>query len=233
MIISGHEEEFHQLGDALAVLEDVETRREYDKLLAGRRRDERARRREAKKMDQMEERRRRMKETLERMERLHCDGKGRWEESEQEVVEKLRREGAVLLEKEQEEVLTKFENLLISKKEKVEPILKVRWSKEKKSYTEEDLREVFFKYGDIANIVMDRRKPTALVEYCDIETARMAFNIEKGFEGNPLTIKALFDKTSSKHVFPRYVFDGASVEPAEYLDQMEAIIVAKLAKQKG
>ena len=39
MIISGHEEEFHQLGDALAVLEDVETRREYDKLLAGRRRD--------------------------------------------------------------------------------------------------------------------------------------------------------------------------------------------------
>ena len=232
MIIPGHEEEFHQLGDVLAVLEDVETRREYDKLLAGRRRDERARRREAKKMEEMEERRRRMKETLERMERLHCEGKGRLE-SEREVVEKLRREGAVLLEKEQEEVLTKLENLLISKKEKVEPILKVRWSKEKKSYTEEDLREVFFKYGDIANIVMDRRKPTALVEYCNIETARMAFNIEKGFEESPLTIKALFDKTSSKHVFPRYVFDGASVEPAEYLDQMEAIIVAKLAKQKG
>ena len=114
MIISGHEEEFHQLGDALAVLEDVETRREYDKLLAGRRRDERARRREAKKMEEMEERRRRMKETLERMERLHCDGKGR-EESEREVVEKLRREGAVLLEREQEEVLTKF-NLTFKKK---------------------------------------------------------------------------------------------------------------------
>ena len=73
------------MGDALAVLEDVETRREYDKLLAGRRRDKRTRRREAKKMEEMEEmeeRRRRMKETLERMERLHCDGKGRREESE-------------------------------------------------------------------------------------------------------------------------------------------------------
>ena len=64
-------------------------------------------------MEEMEERRRRMKETLERMERLHCDGKGR-EESEREVVEKLRREGAVLLEKEQEEVLAKFKKIHVA-----------------------------------------------------------------------------------------------------------------------
>ena len=70
-ILPGHEEAFHRLGDALAVLEDAETRREYDLLLANRRRVERARIREGRKMEEMEERRREMKETLERMERLH------------------------------------------------------------------------------------------------------------------------------------------------------------------
>ena len=229
MVTSGHEEAFHRLGDALAVLEEAETRREYDLLLANRRRADRARNREAKKMEEMEERRRRMKETLEKMERLHCGGKSN-KHSESEVVERLRREGAQLLEQEQEDVLTKLENLFISTKEKVDPILKVKWSKEKKPYTSADLREVFFKYGTLTNIVMDKRKPTALVEFKDIESARMAFNIEKGMGENPLTIKALFDKTNSKEVFPKYIFEGASANPVEYLDQMEAIIVAKLAK---
>ena len=228
-ISSGHEEAFHRLGDALAVLEDAETRREYDLLLAKRRRAERARNREARKMEEMEERRRQMKETLEKMEKMHFGGKSN-KQSESAVVERLRREGAQLLEQEQEDVLTKLENLFISTKEKVDPILKVKWSKEKKAYTSADLTEVFFKYGALANIVMDKRKPAALVEFKDIESARMAFNIEKGLEENPLTIKALFDKTDSKEVFPKYMFEGASANPVEYLDQMEAIIVSKLAK---
>ena len=135
--------------------------------------------------------------------------------------ERLRREGTQLLEQEQEDVLTKLENLFISTKEKVEPILKVKWSKEKKAYSSADLREVFFKYGALANIVMDKRKPTALVEFKDIESARMAFNIEKGLEENPLTLKALFDKTSSKEVFPKYLFEGVSADPVQYLDQMD------------
>ena len=124
------------MGDALAVLENVETRKEYDLLLANRRRTERARNREAKKMEEMEERRRQMKETLDRMERMHFGGKGeKQSESESEVVERLRREGAQLLEQEQEDVLIKFENLLISTKEKVDPILKVKWLKEKILWT--------------------------------------------------------------------------------------------------
>ena len=214
----------------MAVLEDAETRREYNLLLAKRRRTEKARIRERRKMEEMEERRREMKETLERMERLHCGGKSN-RDSESEVVERLRREGAQLLEQEQEDVLTKLENLFISTKEKVDPILKVKWSKEKKAYTSSDLREVFFKYGTLTNIVVDKKKPTALVEFKDIESARMAFNIEKGMEENPLTLKALFDKTNSKEVFPRYQFEGASADPVKYLDQMEAIIVAKLANK--
>ena len=212
------------------MLEDAETRREYNLLLAKRRRTEKARIRERRKMEEMEERRREMKETLERMERLHCGGKSN-RDSESEVVERLRREGAQLLEQEQEDVLTKLENLFISTKEKVDPILKVKWSKEKKAYTSSDLREVFFKYGTLTNIVVDKKKPTALVEFKDIESARMAFNIEKGMEENPLTLKALFDKTNSKEVFPRYQFEGASADPVKYLDQMEAIIVAKLANK--
>ena len=213
----------------MVVLEDAETRREYDLLLGNRRRAERARNREARKTEEMEERRRQMKETLEKMERMHCGGEGN-RDSEREVVEELRREGEQLLEKEQEDVLTKLENLFISTKENVDPILKVKWSKEKKGYTSADLREVFFKYGSLTNIVLDKRKPTALVEFKDIESARMAFNIEKGLEENPLTLKALFDKTDSKEVFPKYQFEGASADPVKYLDQMEAIIVAKLAK---
>ena len=69
-----------------------------------------------------------------------------------------------------------------------------------------------------------------MVEFQNIESARMAFNNEKGLEENPLTVKALFDKTDSKEVFPKYIFEGASANPVEYLDQMEAIIVAKLEK---
>ena len=78
-----------------------------------------------------------MKETLEKMERMHCGGKSN-KQSENEVVERLRREGTELLEQEQEDVLTKLENLFISTKEKVEPILKVKWLKEQKAYLKEN-----------------------------------------------------------------------------------------------
>ena len=96
----------------------------------------------------------------------------------------------------------KFEKLFISKTKK-DPILKIKWSKEKiPLYTRENIQNIFDKYGIISNIVV--RKCSGLVEFENIDSARIALNVEKGFSENPLVIKPLFADTESKHIFPKY-----------------------------
>ena len=81
--------------------------------------------------------------------------------------------------------------------------MKIKWSKEKKaSYTEENIRSIFNKYGNIANVVL--KKCSGLVEFETIAAAKIALNIETGFVENPLTIKPLFPDTESTHIFTKY-----------------------------
>jgi hypothetical protein len=58
----------------------------------------------------------------------------------------------------------------------------------------EALERIFTKYGPVTGVVVNERKGgSALVEFADTASARMAANIETGFMDNPFKVKPLFE----------------------------------------
>ena len=121
----------------------------------------------------------------------------------------MRKEGRKQLEEEQERV-----RLLLAKENAEIEIggnnqtlertegptkLKIRWRarSSENSYTAENLKTIFSKYGDVNVVVVSASssaiKGSALIEMADQLSAEMAAKIEQGFAGNPLTIKLLQD----------------------------------------
>lgn len=148
---------------------------------------------------QMDGMRRVMKENLERREMEVAEGRSR----EEEAIGRLRTEGGRLVEEEQEEVLRRLEGLVISRKEEVEePLVKVKWARGVEGYTEAELRQVLLKYGEVATVVVGGRR-AALVEFRQAGAARMAATLERGFQGRPLTLRALFRHPGPGLLFPR------------------------------
>jgi len=168
---------------------------------------------------------RKFKEELERKESLN-ESKHESEEQRKILIEKLREEGRRLLEQDQEDMLRKFENLIISKT-KENPILKIRWSKDRKAlYTKESLESIFNKYGNIANVVI--KKCSGLIEFESLEAAKIALNVETGFLENPLTIKPLFKDTNSKNIFTKYPCMTTKTSLDVSIKEMENFVFSKL-----
>jgi hypothetical protein len=58
----------------------------------------------------------------------------------------------------------------------------------------EALERIFTKYGPVTGVVVnDKKGGSALVEFADTASARMAANIETGFIDNPFKVKPLFE----------------------------------------
>ena len=210
---------FHQLSDAIEVLTVKEYKKDYDKIWE-------AKQLKKEKDEKLDKDRKKFKEKLEQKEALHDDKELDEEDRRQQVIYKLREEGRQLLEQDQEDVLRKFESLFISKT-KEDPILKIKWSKEKRtSYTEENIRSIFNKYGNIANVVV--KKCSGLVEFETLAAAKIALNIETGFAENPLTIKPLFKDTESKHIFTKYPCMKSETSLNDSIKEMEEFVFAKL-----
>ncbi len=58
----------------------------------------------------------------------------------------------------------------------------------------EALERIFTKYGPVTGVVVNEKKGgSALVEFADTASARMAANIETGFMDNPFKVKPLFE----------------------------------------
>lgn len=56
------------------------------------------------------------------------------------------------------------------------------------------MEKIFTKYGTVTGVVVNEKKGgSALVEFEDLASARMAANIETGFMDNPFKVKPLFE----------------------------------------
>ena len=212
---------FHQLSDALEVLTVENYKSEYDKIWD-------AKKVKKERDDNLDRQRRQFKKNLEEREACNCSEAHDEEERRQETIDKLREEARILLEKEQEDVLKKLENLFISRP-KGDPILKIKWSKGNEPlYTKESIGTIFDKYGKVENIVLKGR--SALIEFENIAAAKMAYNTERGFSGNPLIIKPLFEDTESKYIFTKYPCMKSKSSVNDSISEMEELVFSKLLK---
>ena len=89
-----------------------------------------------------------------------------------------------------------------------------------------NIQNLFDKYGIISNIVV--KKCSALVEFENIDAARIALNVEKGFPGNPLVIKPLFEDTESKHIFTKYPCMKSKSSVNDSILEMEEFVFSKM-----
>jgi len=186
---------FHELSDALEVLIDETTRRAYDNVLKARKAAELRSR-------QLDGKRRKLKDELEEREKAakfeeFFDKKTEEEKLAREI-ERLRKEGSRQLEQEQEKLRQELAREAAAPKEtpnlsQNKARLKVKWSKSKESpYDRESLEKIFTKYGTVTGVVINENKGgSALIEFENINDAKMAANIETGFFDCKLKVKLL------------------------------------------
>ena len=74
--------------------------------------------------------------------------------------------------------------------------VKVRWDRKAGlQYSGEQLQRIFSKYGNITGVVLsDKKGGSALVEFEDLNAAKMAVTIETGFSENKLRVKPLWEE---------------------------------------
>ncbi|XP_023024993.2 dnaJ homolog subfamily C member 17 [Leptinotarsa decemlineata] len=181
---------FHELSKVLEVLSDVAARAAYDKVLKGKKEA-------ALRHKQLDSKRRKLKEELESRERQGLDKKNA-DQLLKEEIERLRKEGSRLVEEEIEYVKCQ-----LRKEQSVEPEqwesskfrIKIKWEASKYDaenggYNQDMLNRFLSKYGDIQVLVMSpKKKGSALVEFKEEKSARMALDLETGLSSNPLKLE--------------------------------------------
>jgi len=196
-------EKFHKLSDALEVLTDDATRKAYDNLLKARKAAE-------LRMQKLDGKRRKLKEQLEEREKEHVEelvSRLNEEEMLAKEIERLRKQGSKQLEEEQEFVRSQLEKDLQGGNassglpaggDTQAARIKVKWDKNScLQYSEDSLRTILLKYGNVTAMVVKVKKCSAIVEFEEMTAAKMAVNIETGFPENKLKIKPLWEEYSS------------------------------------
>ncbi|CAB4066231.1 TFIP11 [Lepeophtheirus salmonis] len=150
-------ETFHRLSEALKILTDTEARKAYDNVY-------KAKQAALVRHKKLDAKRQKLKEDLERREkeaeeRVLVQKRQSDEEKLATEIERLREEGSKELQEEQELMKSQLFNLSDS-----EPYnsttpsstdkIKLKWKKEDERYNKESLEKIFFKYGDIQNIII-------------------------------------------------------------------------------
>lgn len=193
---------FQELSKALEVLTDSSAKAAYDNVL-------RAKKAAEKRHRQLDDKRKKLKEDLEAREqradqRKSDDIKKKAQQNLAAEIERLRKEGSRLLEKEQElltqkvhsgEAVEEDERVTIS----VSPKIKVRWNSKKDdsagTYTEDVLHVLFSRYGPIAAVVFSsRKKGSAIIEFETVTAMLAKAEEEVGNVANPLTVTWLSGK---------------------------------------
>lgn len=181
---------FHQLSKILEILIDDSARAAYDKVLKGKKEA-------AIRHQELDSKRRKLKEDLEERERRATTGKGKETDYQQilmKEIERLRKEGSLLVNQEVENVLNELKN-----KANYSQCgccrIKIKWQVKKNDennggYNKDLLFRFLSKYGDIEGIVMSpKKKGSALVEFKDTKAGQMAIDYEVGLPQNPLTFE--------------------------------------------
>ena len=193
---------FHQLSQALSVLTNEDERNAFDNLLN-------AKKANKIRNDQLDAKRKKMKDDLEVREKAAQTQKDvdsiLTERKLAAEIERLQKEGKRQLEEENEKIRKKMEEIklenLIKQTQSLSMDnnssikLKVRWKELSKFsnnsiYNEDSLGMIFCKYGDVGEIIVlpNKKKPgsfSGLIEMKSIQSAKMAVNIETGFQENP------------------------------------------------
>jgi len=196
---------FHQLSEALAVLSDESARKAYDNVLKAKKAAEIRNR-------QLDEKRKKLKDSLEAREaaarKEQEDEYFRRQNSEealQKELERLQKEGQKQLEEEQERMrlLVQQERLSGGGGKQQTDLgglggptkVKVKWKKagggSSSNYSGDELKRIFSKYGEVANVVVMDAKRVGLVEMQTKIAAVQASRIETGYADNPLKVKLL------------------------------------------
>ncbi|XP_055380397.1 dnaJ homolog subfamily C member 17 [Condylostylus longicornis] len=188
---------FQELSKILEILTDKSAKSAYDKILNAKK--------AAKIRNQkLDSKRQKLKADLEERERncslnpykAHGYSTPKTdEEILQAEIERLRKEGSLLLQEEQELMKKqlsaekiKLENQYNSSQHKI----KIKWkvnADPKLNYTEEVLKNYFKKYGDIVAIVVSSKNSSALIEFKTQDAGEMAVAYEKGNLLNPLHLE--------------------------------------------
>ncbi|XP_041348662.1 dnaJ homolog subfamily C member 17-like [Gigantopelta aegis] len=196
-------EKFQELSKALEILTDVSARAAYDKIIKSKKAAE-------FRHKHLDSKRKKFKEDLEAREYAAQAKRDTGYEAQADLkaeIERLRKEGSKLLEREQEllrqrlsETKTKPDNT--ESETVVLPKLKIKWKAKKDDgsnggYTYDDLFKCLNKYGDIsALIVSNKKNGAAIVEFKNSRDAQFAVQFEKGHPDNPLTLTWLSGKPS-------------------------------------
>lgn len=89
----------------------------------------------------------------------------------------------------------------------------------------ESLERIFSKYGTVSAVVINKKKGgSALVEFNDLSSAKMAATIETGFVESPLKVKALFSEEPSIPVLATHT-DSRTI-PQD--NDFESLVLRKL-----
>lgn len=196
-------EMFHQLFQALEVLSDELARAAYDKVLKAKKAHEIRHR-------QLDAKRKKFKEDLESRETAARSENEKKEVAKEKLlveVERLRKEGSSLLEREQELLRDQLKRESTSKSspmvgEEEVPRLKIKWKSSKNDpsnggYNETVLHEMFSKYGKVNMVlVSSKRNGSAIVEFCSADSAEMAVKRECGLRDNPISSSWIGERPS-------------------------------------
>lgn len=225
---------FHQLSDALEVLTDEATRLAYDNLLKARKAAE-------LRVRQLDSKRRKLREELEEREKSHTDELvSRYHEEDKlaKEIERLRKEGSKQLEEEQEAMRKQMReemlgNPKVDTNEDV-PRVKVKWDKKSDCQYNRDLLErIFLKYGTVTAIVINHKKGgSALVEFDNMTSAKMAVNIETGMLENRLTVKPLWEENAQTSVNTDSTSSGRPGVSVGLNSDFESLVMRKLRQEE-
>jgi len=225
---------FHQLSDALEVLTDEATRLAYDNLLKARKAAE-------LRVRQLDSKRRKLREELEEREKSHTEELvSRYHEEDKlaKEIERLRKEGSKQLEEEQEAMRKQMReemlgNPKVDTNEDV-PRVKVKWDKKSDCQYNRDLLErIFLKYGTVTAIVINHKKGgSALVEFDNMTSAKMAVNIETGMLENRLTVKPLWEENAQTSVNTDSTSSGRPGVSVGLNSDFESLVMRKLRQEE-
>ncbi|CAL4059529.1 unnamed protein product, partial [Meganyctiphanes norvegica] len=202
-------EEFDTLKKVLEILLDVGARAAYDRVLKSRK-EAAIRNRERTKEEQT------LRAKLEERERQAADGRPHISEEERfrRELKRLEEEGERLIIEELERLNREVENEMkqasnstsdnskSSTQETSVFRVKVKWvaTSDWPGYKEEEIHQLFYKWGDINAMVMKQKgnKGTAMIDYANYQGADMAVQFEKGLIGKPVEVAHVTPETMKK-----------------------------------
>jgi DnaJ family protein C protein 17 len=183
---------FHQLSEALKVLTDESAKAAYDRVL-------RAKKETEIRYKKLDSKRKKLKDELEAREKAYqTSGKTVPQRSPEEQlkaeIERLRKQGSNHLAEEQEKIRLELakEKEQLSTRGTVSARMKLSWKVDPEDtdpYTQEKLHSILQKYGNIlALLISTKKKGSAIVEFANKKDADLAYAVERGINGYPLTL---------------------------------------------